>query len=194
MGTSHLHTLTAPPFSYLYLYSPGFLMLFLGLIAVITLLPIKLPVRINDDPKGSRLKPIIYYAAADFIAVDNFQGRKFRKKFRQRYEANPRIRAMILHLTLFWIGGICIYLGSMAAIIFTLPFEYAWGTSLGVLFGWVLCSAGITFLWTRTIVEKEKKNARQEKAKRLSAIMEERLSMMIEDAQRAEVRPELQEA
>jgi hypothetical protein len=53
---------------WLYLYSPGFLMVFLGLIAIITLIPIKIPVRINSDPAGSRLKPIVYYAAEDFIA------------------------------------------------------------------------------------------------------------------------------
>ncbi|KIW03638.1 uncharacterized protein PV09_05388 [Verruconis gallopava] len=171
---------------WLYLWSPGFLMAFLGLVAVVTLIPIKIPVRINSDPKGSRMKPIVYYAAEDFISVDNFQGRAFRKRFRQRYEANPRIRRMILHLTLFWIGGICMYNGLIAAIVFNLEFEYAWGTSLGVLFAWILSWAGTTFLWVRRIVDREKNNARQEKAKRLSAIMEERLSMMIEDANRGQ--------
>jgi hypothetical protein len=140
--------------------------------------------RINDDPKGSRIKPMLFYASEDFISVDNFQGRKFRKRFRQRYEANPKIRAMILHLTLFWIGGICLYLGCIGAIIWNLEFEVAWGLSLGVLFMWILTWAGSTFLWVRTVVEREKDLARREKSKRLSAIMEERLSMMIEDANR----------
>ena len=179
---------------WLYIYSPGFLMVFLGLIAIITLLPIKIPVRINSDPKGTRLKPIVYYAAEDFISVDNFQGRKFRKRFQQRYDANPKIRAMILHLTLFWIGGICLYLGLIGAIVFNLDFEVAWGLSLGVLFMWILTWAGSTFLWVRRVVEREKNFARQQKAKRLSAIMEERLSMMIEDANRAEVRQAAEDA
>lgn len=169
---------------WLYIYSPGALMAFLGLVAIITLLPIRLPIRINDDPKGSRIKPILYYAAEDFISVDNFQGRKFRKRFRQRYEANPKIRTMILHLTLFWIGGICLYLGCIGAIIWSLEFEIAWGLSLGVMFMWILTWAGSTGLWVRTVVEREKDIARREKSKRLSAVMEERLSMMMEDVNR----------
>jgi hypothetical protein len=158
---------------WLYIYAPGFLMSFLGLIGIVTLLPIKLPVRVNSDPRGSRMKPIVFYAAEDFLAVDGFQGRGFRKRFRQRYDSNPNFRRMILHLTLFWIGGICIYNGLLAAITWNLEFEYALGTSYGVLFAWIITWAVSTHLWVRRVVEREKGHARGEKIKRLSMLMEE---------------------
>jgi hypothetical protein len=158
---------------WLYIFPPGFLMAFLALMAVITLIPINLPVRVNSDPRGSRMKPIVFYAAEDFIAVDGFQGRAFRKRFRARYDANPKFRRMILHLTLFWIGGICMYNGLLAAITWNLEFEYAFGTSLGVLFAWIGTWALSTLFWVRRVVVKEKLHAREEKIKRLSALMED---------------------
>jgi hypothetical protein len=158
---------------WLYLYSPGFLMSFLGLIGLVTLVPIKLPVRVNSDPRGSYLKPIVYYAAEDFIAVDGFQGRAFRKRFRARYDANLKFRQMILQLTLFWIGGICLYNGLLAAITWNLEFEYAFGASLGVLFAWIGTWALLTSFWVRRVAVREKLHAREEKTKRLSALMEE---------------------
>jgi hypothetical protein len=56
----------------LYLYSPGFLMAFLGVIMLVTLLlvNINIPIGINSHARATRLRPFIYYAAEDFIAVD----------------------------------------------------------------------------------------------------------------------------
>lgn len=55
----------------LYLYSPSILMAFLGLLMAVTAFaPFTLPIGINSHARGSKLRPFIYYAAEDFIAVD----------------------------------------------------------------------------------------------------------------------------
>jgi len=43
----------------LYLYSPGFLMAFLGIIMLVTLIPVKIPIGINSHARGTQLRPFI---------------------------------------------------------------------------------------------------------------------------------------
>ena len=43
----------------LYLYSPGFLMAFLGIIMLVTLIPVKIPIGINSHARGTRMRPFI---------------------------------------------------------------------------------------------------------------------------------------
>ncbi|PNS16427.1 hypothetical protein CAC42_161 [Sphaceloma murrayae] len=138
----------------LYLYGPSFIMVFLGLLMIISIaVPFNIPVGINSQPRGTRMRPFIYYAAEDFIAVDGLQDREFRIRYNDRYESNKMFRRFFLYLTLFWILGVCIYEGAVSAIIWTLPFHYAFGASLGVLFGWIATWA----LCTYAIVEFEMK-------------------------------------
>ncbi|KAL0939945.1 uncharacterized protein CTRU02_206555 [Colletotrichum truncatum] len=151
---------------WLYLYSPGFMFMVLDAIAFMTLIPIKLPFRINSDPKGERLKPIVYYAAEDFFAVDGAQNREFRKRFVERYKKSMMFRKMILELTLFWIGGCTCYLGYTAAIIWDLEFERAFGTSLGVLFGWIIVWGVTARFWIDWAIKREKKWWKENKAER----------------------------
>lgn len=131
----------------LFLYSPAFLVAYLEIWAVITLFPFKLPIRVDSDPAGSRVQPLIYYAAEDFMAVDGCQGREFRRRYRARYQVSASFRRMILELTLFWIAGCTIYIGCVSAVIWNLDFEFAFGTTFGLLFFWIILWALITFLW-----------------------------------------------
>lgn len=101
----------------LYLYSPGFLMSFLGIVMVISLIPFKIPIGINSHARGSPMHPFIYYAAEDFIAVDGLQDREFRVRYNARYDSSPGFRRMFLHLTLCWIFGVLVYLGCLRAVI-----------------------------------------------------------------------------
>ena len=131
----------------LYLYAPSFLMAFLGGVMLITLIPVKIPIGINSHARGTRIRPFIYYAAEDFIAVDGLQDREFRVRYNTRYNSSKAFRRMFLWLTLWWIFGVCVYIGCVSAIIWTLEFHYAFGASLGVLFGYIIMWALVSYYW-----------------------------------------------
>lgn len=141
---------------HLYLYGPSFLMGFLGIMMVITTLhPFKIPIAINSQPKGTPLRPLIYYAAEDFMAVDGLQDREFRTRYNERYEANPMFRRFFFNLTLWWTLGVCVYIGCVSAVIWTLPFHYAFGLSLGLLFSYIAVWAVVTFVWVKIEMKRE---------------------------------------
>ena len=142
----------------LYLYGPSFLMGFLGVLMVITTLhPFNIPIGINSHARGTGLRPFIYYAAEDFIAVDGLQDREFRVRYNERYESNKMFRRFFLNLTLWWILGVCVYIGCVSAVIWTLEFHYAFGLSLGVLFAYIATWAGISALWVDYEMKREHK-------------------------------------
>ncbi|PQE02935.1 beta-glucosidase 1 precursor protein [Rutstroemia sp. NJR-2017a BVV2] len=149
----------------LYLYSPGFLMGFLGIVMVITLIPLKLPIGIDSQPRGTRMRPFIYYAAEDFIAVDGLQDREFRRRYNARYDSSKGFRRMFLVLTIWWIFGVLVYLGCLSAVIWTLEFHYAFGLSLGVLFAYLLIWALVSYYWVQVVMNREKRAFTSEKAK-----------------------------
>ncbi|KAJ0158630.1 hypothetical protein CTA2_11178 [Colletotrichum tanaceti] len=154
---------------WLYLYSPAFMFMVLDVIAFLTLIPIKIPFRINSDPKGTRLKPIVYYAAEDFFAVDGAQNREFRKRYVERYDKSMMFQKMILELTLFWIGGCTCFIGYVAAMIWNLEFERAFGSTLGVMFGWIIIWGVAARFWIEYAIKREEKWWKQNKAKRQAA-------------------------
>lgn len=141
----------------LYLYSPAFLMAFLGIIMVATLIPFKIPIGINSHAKGSTVRPFIYYAAEDFVAVDGLQDREFRVRYNKRYDASADFRRMFVWLTLWWIFGVCVYIGCLSAVIWTVEFHIAFGLSLGILFSYIIIWAGSSYWWVQYAMERERK-------------------------------------
>jgi len=141
----------------LYLYGPSFIMGFLGILMIITIdLPFfKIPIGIDSQARGSTLRPFIYYAAEDFIAVDGLQDREFRVRYNERYESNKMFRQFFVDLTLWWLLGVLVYIGSVSAVIWTLPFHYAFGLSLGVLFSYIAIWAAVTYVWTIQEMKRE---------------------------------------
>lgn len=140
----------------LYLYAPAFIMVFLMILMIITtLIPIKLPIGINSQARGSRIRPFIYYAAEDFVAVDGLQDREFRVRYNDRYETNRMFRRFFLYLTLWWILGIIVYIGCLSAVIWNCEFHVAFGLSFGVLFSYIVVWAGTTFLWVNWEMKRE---------------------------------------
>jgi hypothetical protein len=140
----------------LYLYGPSFIMGFLGILMVITIdVPFDIPIGINSQTRGSKLRPFIYYAAEDFIAVDGLQDREFRVRYNERYESNRMFRRFFMDLTLWWLLGVCLYIGCVSAVIWTLPFHYAFGLSLGVLFSYIVVWAAVTYVWTTIEMKRE---------------------------------------
>ncbi|CAN8100859.1 unnamed protein product [Discula destructiva] len=153
----------------LYLYSPGIYMAFLGFWALLSLIPFRLPVRVNSDEKGEWMQPLVYYAAEDFFAVDGWLKTEFRVKYRQRYATSIMFRKMIFEITVWWIAGIIVYIGCLAAVIFKNPFHVAFGLSLGVLFAFIVLWAICTYVYVQLALERERewwirKKSRGEKA------------------------------
>lgn len=142
----------------LYLYSPGVLMAFLGVLILITVIPFRTPIGIDSQARRTRMRPFIYYACEDFIAVDGLQDREFRVRYNLRYETSSLFRRMILNLTLWWFLGILIYLGSLSAIIWTLDFHIAFGLSLGILFTWILTWATLSYLYFQFDMERQSRD------------------------------------
>lgn len=142
----------------LYLYGPTFIMGFLGILMVITtLIPFKIPIGINSHARGSGLRPFIYYAAEDFIAVDGLQDREFRIRYNERYESSKAFRRMFVWLTLWWELGVCVYIGAVSAVIWTVEFHIAFGLSFGVLFAYIACWAGGTVLLVKFETKRQNK-------------------------------------
>lgn len=150
---------------WLFIYAPAFLVAYLGIWTVLTLVPFKIPVRVDSEPRGTRVLPLVYYAAEDFMAVDGCQGRGFRTRYRARYAESRMFRRMIFQLNMFWIAGVAIYLGCVSAVIWKLPFEFAFGSSLGVLFFWVILWAILTYVWVRVALIREMKWYKRRRAK-----------------------------
>ncbi|KAM3423440.1 hypothetical protein BST61_g871 [Cercospora zeina] len=142
----------------LYLYSPCFIFGFLAILMFITtLFPFKLPIGINSQERGTRIRPFIFYAAEDFIAVDGLQDREFRVRYNERYEHNAMFRRFFFWLTLFWFFGCLVYIGCASAIIWTLEFNHAFGLVFGILFSWVGLWAFITWRWVKWEMRRERK-------------------------------------
>jgi hypothetical protein len=152
---------------HLYLYSPTFIMGFLGMLMLITeLFPwVNIPIGINSQPRGTKLRPFIYYAAEDFIAVDGLQDREFRVRYNERYENNKAFRNMFRYLTWWWLLGVCVYIGAVSAVIWTLEFHYAFGLSLGVLFSYIAIWAAVSYVWVRIEIEREHRAFEKEESK-----------------------------
>lgn len=142
----------------LYLYAPCFIFGFLAILMFITtLFPFKLPIGINSQERGTRIRPFIFYAAEDFIAVDGLQDREFRVRYNERYEHNAMFRRFFFWLTLFWFFGCLIYIGCASAIIWTLEFNHAFGLIFGILFSWIGVWAFITWRWVKWEMRRERR-------------------------------------
>lgn len=149
---------------HLYLYGPAFLMGFLGVLMVVTTLhPFKIPIGINSHARGSGLRPFIYYAAEDFIAVDGLQDRDFRVRYNERYETSKCFRRMFVYLTLWWELGVCTYIGCLSAVIWTLEFHYAFGLSLGILFSYIAVWAAGSYLYVTVEMKRQRRAYEQGK-------------------------------
>jgi len=142
----------------LYLYGPAFLMAFLGVLMIVTTFaPFRIPIGINSHARGSDLRPFIYYAAEDFIAVDGLQDREFRIRYNERYESSKSFRRMFVWLTLWWELGVLTYIGCLSAVIWTLEFHIAFGLSLGVLFSYIAVWAGTSYLYVHFEMDRQRK-------------------------------------
>lgn len=103
------------------------------------------------------MRPFIYYAAEDFIAVDGLQDREFRVRYNARYNSSKAFRRLFIYLTLWWIFGILVYIGCLSALIWNVEFHYAFGGSLGILFSYIVIWAIVSYLWVQIEMDRERK-------------------------------------
>ena len=57
----------------------------LGVIAFVSLFSPTLPIRCSSDPRGTPMKPAVFYAVEDVAAVDFKEGRAYREALNARY-------------------------------------------------------------------------------------------------------------
>lgn len=56
-----------------------------GVVAFVSLFSPILPIRCSSDPKGTPMKPAVFYAVEDIAGVDFKQGRAYREALNARY-------------------------------------------------------------------------------------------------------------
>jgi hypothetical protein len=56
-----------------------------GVVAFVSLLSPTLPIRCSSDPRGTPMKPAVFYAVEDVASVDFKEGRAYRQALNARY-------------------------------------------------------------------------------------------------------------
>ena len=143
----------------LYLYAPGALMAFLGILMLVTMVPFKIPIGIDSQARETPVRPFVYYACEDFIAVDGLQDRGFRIRYNIRYGRSKPFRRMMFNLTLWWFLGICIYLGCLSSIIWLSAFHVAFRLSFGILFAWIIIWITLSCVYVKFEIERQGRDA-----------------------------------
>ncbi|KAF8873878.1 hypothetical protein BD779DRAFT_1678991 [Infundibulicybe gibba] len=121
-----------------------------GVVFLYSLFSPVLPCRCSSDPRGTRMKPAVFYTIEDVAAVDFKHGRAFREALYTRYHTSPPFRALVRKLTVYWVFASVLYCGLTAAVTWGAPLQFSFGWVLGQFFLWVAASAaGCVFLAKR---------------------------------------------
>ncbi|KAF9463463.1 hypothetical protein BDZ94DRAFT_612764 [Collybia nuda] len=124
-----------------FLMSTMMLISSIGLVFFYSLLGFKLFCRCSSDPKGTPMKPAVFYTIEDMGSVDFKNGRDFRAQLHKRYAASLPFQRLMIHLTLYWTLQSVIYAAITAAVTWGSPLDFAFGWVLGQLFLWMGVSA-----------------------------------------------------
>ncbi|KAL9618768.1 MAG: hypothetical protein Q9160_006562 [Pyrenula sp. 1 TL-2023] len=138
----------------------GFLLLGIWLYASSVMYQFRLttPIRLSSTPKGVVAPPLVYHIIEDVVAVDGDGKRQFRKALHARFEASPRFRRLLWHLTIFWGMPTALIGAVLLALIFTVKKEIAYGLGWGVPTLWAAIWTIITFFWVITELKLERQN------------------------------------
>ncbi|KAL9105656.1 MAG: hypothetical protein Q9227_009205 [Pyrenula ochraceoflavens] len=135
----------------------GFILLGIWLYASAIMYQFKLPtpIRLSSTPKGVVAPPLVYHIIEDVVAVDGGGKLRFRDALHDRFEASPRFRRMLWHLTNFW-GLPTAFMGAiLIALIFTVDKEVAYGLGWGVPTVWAAIWTVITIIWVKAELKLE---------------------------------------
>lgn len=144
------------PIYWLFLFTPAFLFAFTAFPLFLTMIPFRLPFRISSDPKGTLVKPAVFYIVEDFVAVDANAGRQFREEWALRYDSSPPFRALLREMNAFWAVGLLVFIGALAGVTWGLPFVVAYAVSFALIFVWMGVWAAATYAWVWRFQEHEK--------------------------------------
>lgn len=110
---------------------------------------VRIPVRISSMPRGAPLRPGIYPLIEDIVAVDGSGGTEYRERLNARWEASPRFRRMITHLSWFWSVLSILVAAVTTVIIFTIDREIAYCLGWTLPFIWAGIWVVITIKWVQ---------------------------------------------
>ncbi|KAK7676645.1 hypothetical protein QCA50_020388 [Cerrena zonata] len=117
----------------------------------------RLPFRVSSFPPRHPLPPLTYTLVEDVIAVDGGGGLEFRQAWRYRYEASLVMRTLLRDLALFWgISGVLIAI-ALIIVAWMTSHDIGYGLGYGMPWLWAFASTGITIVWVRKELERERK-------------------------------------
>ncbi len=83
-------------------------------------------------------------------------GKKYRAAFLTRYNASPKFRALLRHMTWFW-GVSSLVVGVvLMVLIFTIPRAVAYGLGWSIPAIWAGAWTVITIVWVKRVLREEK--------------------------------------
>jgi hypothetical protein len=124
------------------------LIFFLATLTLLSLilngLKVKLPFRFGSLEAGNVLRPAVYYAVADVVAVDGNGGIGYREAWTARYESSPVFRRMIWTLSVVWMVAFYTFASVFTVLVFCLPKAAVYAV------GWAgpFPLAGLMAVWT----------------------------------------------
>ncbi|KAI9768763.1 MAG: hypothetical protein M1835_006819 [Candelina submexicana] len=116
----------------------------------------KTHIRISSTPKGAPHKPGIYPIIEDIVANDGGGGKPYREALMARYEASPLFQQLLVKVGFFWSIPALLIATACTAIVFTVPYPWAYAVGWGVPGIWGIIWAFITIKLVQAGLRKEK--------------------------------------
>jgi len=128
----------------------------LTLFTVLHVANIRTPFRVSSVPRGERMPPGLYTLIEDVVSVDGNGGKPYREALRDRFNASPKFRRMIINLSFFWSIPALVVAGAVTAVIFTVDRPVGYGIGWVVPFIWAGLWAFTTIKWVQHSLREEK--------------------------------------
>lgn len=115
--------------------------------------------RVSSVAPGERVLPAVYTFVEDVVAVDGGAGKTYRMRLRERFDASPMFRSMIVRLNWLWgVGGLIDGIGTVVVIWAVPEEEVAYGVGWLSPLVFVAIWAYITVYWCQRslLIEKER--------------------------------------
>lgn len=114
--------------------------------------------RMSSYVKGAVTPPIIYSIIEDVVAVDGGGRQNYRTALMTRYNASPKFRTLLMHMTWFW-GVPCLLVGVvLMALIFTIKREVAYGLGWSIPAIWTGIWTLMTIQWVKKVLREEERD------------------------------------
>lgn len=129
--------------------------------AVLNSMKYRLPFNMSSTPKGSICPPALYTFIEDSVAIEGRGEIAYRLALRDRYNASPMFRRMLITLTWMWGVGLLIAATVSTVLVMELQEHIAFGMGWGVPFAMLAVYAAITIVYVRRSLKEEKRMWRE---------------------------------